>query len=63
MSDPHEYFTFTPETMIPEGRRVYALEKALFMAHDRATADEVVEMAKVFEAWLKTEKPALKAVK
>ncbi len=63
MSEPHEYYTFTPEKLIPEGRRVYALEKAIELSDMGVSPDEVLRLAKVFETYLESPKPKLKAIK
>lgn len=63
MSEPHEYYTFTPTEMIPEGRRVFALLKAVELSDMGVSAADVLKLAKVFEAYLESPKPKLKAVK
>lgn len=57
-----EYFSYSADLM-PEGRKAFALHLAVQSAHEHMTAEQILDMAKVFEAWLKSEKPALKAVK
>lgn len=65
-----EWYTHTLE-LIPEGRRAWCLEKAISSSHDHKTAQQIVEDARCYEAFLKEvesaaakpKKPDLKVAK
>jgi len=60
--DAESYFTYSKE-LVPEGRRVFALIKAVELSDTGVSPAKVLKLAKVFETYLESPKPKLKAVK